>query len=351
MAAGGKGAVFFALIGNSFLTIIKLIAFVLSQSPAMLSEAIHSFADTANQGLLFWGIQRSKRPADKRYHWGYGGERFLFALLSAVGIFVLGCGVTVYHGVHSFLHPTEPDISWLTFAVLGISLLVDGFVLTSAIREVFTIKGDKPFWRYVRETSDPTILAVLFEDFVATLGVLIAMVGIGLAYLTGSSLFDAGASILIGLMLGGIAIWLGVRNRELILGPSIPSDVETSVIAFLLEQPTVEGVRKVRTRIVASDRFAFAAEIDYNGHYLGELQAQWVAEKLAELGGEATAISDLSEAQLSEFSALFGERMLSALSAEIDRIERELRERFPRLRHVDLESDDLKASQDAKSAA
>ncbi|WP_428266962.1 cation diffusion facilitator family transporter [Haliangium sp.] len=340
MAAGGKGAVFFALLGNGFLTLIKFGAFLLSNSPAMLSEAIHSFADTANQGLLFLGIRRSERPADERYHWGYGGERFLFALLSAVGIFVLGCGVTVYHGVHALLHPSQPDINWVIFVVLGVSLVVDGAVFLSAIREVYGLKGDKSFWKFVRESSDPTLLAVLFEDFVATMGVVVAVIGIGLAYLTGSPVFDAGASILIGLMLGGIAVWLAFRNRELILGPAIPRDVEEQVVAFLLEQPSVEAVRRVRTRIVASDRFAFAAEIDYDGKYLGGLQAEWVAKELHALPAAPDAEQAGGSDLVAGFASAFGERLLDALSAEIDRIEAELRKRFPRLAHVDLESDD-----------
>lgn len=333
MAAGGSGAVFLALLGNTFLTIIKFGAFLLSRSPAMLSEAIHSFADTANQGLLYLGIRRSERPADSRYHWGYGGERFLFALLSAVGIFVLGCGVTVYHGVHSLLHPPELSVSWVSFVVLGISLVVDGVVLTAAVREVNSRKGDQPFWQFVRSSSDPTLLAVLFEDFVATAGVIVALVGILLAHLTGNPAFDAASSIIIGLMLGMVAVWLGFRNRELILGPAIPSDVEENVIAFLRAQPSVENVRRVRTRIVASDRFAFAAEIDYDGKHLGKLQAGWLAERVPELSRE----------RADELAGQIGEHMLDALSAEIDRIEAELRRKFPRLVHVDLESDDHEA--------
>lgn len=333
MAAGGSGAVFLALLGNTFLTIIKFGAFLLSRSPAMLSEAIHSFADTANQGLLYLGIRRSERPADSRYHWGYGGERFLFALLSAVGIFVLGCGVTVYHGVHSLLHPPELSVSWVSFVVLGISLVVDGVVLTAAVREVNSRKGDQPFWQFVRSSSDPTLLAVLFEDFVATAGVIVALVGILLAHLTGNPAFDAASSIIIGLMLGMVAVWLGFRNRELILGPAIPSDVEENVIAFLRAQPSVENVRRVRTRIVASDRFAFAAEIDYDGKHLGKLQAGWLAERAPELSRE----------RADELAGQIGEHMLDALSAEIDRIEAELRRKFPRLVHVDLESDDHEA--------
>jgi len=341
MAAGSGGAVFLALLGNGLLTVIKFIAFLLSNSPAMLSEAVHSLADTANQALLFVGIRRSERPADSRYHWGYGGERFLFALLSAIGIFVLGCGVTVYHGVHSLFDPPALSFSWVTYLVLAVALVVDGFVFVTALREVATKKGDQSLWHFIKTSSDPTLLAVLFEDFVASVGVLIAMAGIGLAQITGNVYFDAASSIIIGLMLGFIAIWLGFRNRELILGPSIPKDLEAEVLAFLRDQPSIENVRRVRTRIVASDKFAFAAEVDYDGAYLGKQHSTWVAEKIAGFMAGERGDAD-------EFAGEFGERLLDALSAEVDRLEAELRKRFPRLVFVDLESDDCEATSSQK---
>lgn len=344
-ASGSTGAVFLALLGNGFLTVIKFIAFLMSRSPAMLSESIHSFADTANQALLFIGIKRSKRPADDRYHWGYGGERFLFALLSAIGIFVLGCGVTVYHGIHSLLHPPELELSWITFAVLGVSLVVDGVVFFAAAREVWAKKGEMSFFRFVRESSDPTLLAVLFEDFVATLGVLIAMAGIGLAHITGNVYFDAASSVIIGVMLGMIAVWLGYRNRELILGPAIPAHVEKEVIEYLRAHPAIEAVRGVRTRIFASEKFSFSADIDYDGKFLGRKHGEWLAQQIAARGG------GLDSDEAGNLAGELGERVLDTLANEIDQIELELRKRFPRLAIVDLESDEHPASERPRRSA
>lgn len=324
MAGNKKGAVFLAIIGNGLLTIVKTIAFVISRSPALMSEAIHSFADTSNQFLLYVGIRKSERPADARYHWGYGGERFFYALLSAVGIFVLGCGVTVYHGVSSLRNPPDLDYHWLTYAVLVAGIVIDGFVLAAAIREVNAKRGQMNFWRFVKSSSDPTLLAVLFEDSVACLGCVIALVGITIAQHTGEPAWDAGSSIIIGAMLGMIAIWLVYRNRQLILGPAIPGHVEREIREFLLAQPSIEGLRRVRTRIVASDRFALAAEIDYDGRYLGAQHAQWLAEH---------------QGSPQEVAGELGARILETLAREIDRIERELQVKFPKLKHLDLESD------------
>ncbi|RMH42944.1 MAG: cation diffusion facilitator family transporter [Deltaproteobacteria bacterium] len=327
--ASGRGAVVAAVFGNLFLATIKVVAFALSGSGAMLSEAIHSAADTGNQVLLYLGIRRSERPADAMFHYGYGAERFLFALLSAVGIFILGCGVTVYHGIHTLVDPPELRLSWVTVAVLAVSFCVDGAVFVTAVRAIAAAKGKKSFWQHIRTSSDPTVLAVLFEDFVATLGVVVAAVGIGLAHWTGNPMWDGISSIFIGLLLGAVAVWLGWRNRVLILGPAIPADVTAQAVAFLESQPAVEGVRAVKTRIVSADRFRLRADVDYNGRELGRRHAAWLRAQIA-AGADPDTIA-----------AEFGERVLDTLADEIQRIERELKQRVPQLRHIDFETDEF----------
>lgn len=329
-ASSSKSAVMIALFGNGFLTVIKFIAFAISGSGAMLSEAIHSLADTGNQALLFIGIRRSERPATAAFNYGFGAERFFYALMSAVGIFVLGCGFTLYHGIHSLLHPPELHITALPFVVLGISLVVDGLVLWKAIKVVNGKRGDVGFFAYLKKTSDPTLAAVLLEDGVACLGVLIAIIALIIASVTGSHWPDIIATLIISAMLGWIAIWLGYKNRVLILGQSIPADVHQDCLAFIEDQDSVERVRSVRTRVVGADRFVFSAEIDWNGRALGEKLADWFDEQVQRL-------SEPEERRA--LSKEFGERMTEALGDEIDRIEEELRDRHPGLTFVDLESD------------
>ena len=331
MAATGRGAVIAALVGNAFLTIIKIVAFAVSGSGAMLSEGIHSAADTGNQGLLYVGIRRSEKPADALFHYGYGAERFFYALMSAVGIFVLGCGVTVYHGIHTLIDPVDVKLNWLTVAVLAISFVVDGVVFVSAARVIAAEKGPKTFWQHIRSTSDPTVLAVLFEDFVATLGVVVAAGGIALAHWTGNPMWDAISSIIIGALLGLVAMWLGWRNRMLILGPAIPIEMQKGAVELLLSQPTVNAVRDIKTRILAADRYRLKAEIDYNGKVLGARHADWLEAELT--GQDGIDYKALAER--------FGERMLDALSTEVDRIEAELRKAYPQLKHLDFEVDDV----------
>lgn len=320
-------AVLFACVGNGALTILKAVAFAFSGSGAMLSEAIHSAADTMNQVLLWIGVRRSKRPASARYPYGYGVERYFFALLSAIGIFFLGCGVTLYHGIESVLHPRDIRPDFWTFVVLAISFVVEGFVLWAAWRSVQQRKGDEPFWRFVRNSSDPTLLAVLFEDFVACLGVLVAALGIALSVWTGNSIWDACSSISIGLMLGLVAIALGYRNRELLLGPAMPLDRQDEIVAFLLSQESITSVERVKTRLVSAGRFRLVAEVDYDGRVLARRELDWFRGELAREGADVVEVAER-----------YGERMLDELAREIDRLEAALKERFPDLAWMDLES-------------
>ncbi|MBC8328497.1 MAG: cation diffusion facilitator family transporter [Planctomycetes bacterium] len=330
MAASSKTAVLAALVGNSVLTVLKFGAFLVSGSGAMLSEAIHTAADAANQALLFIGLKRSLRPGDRRHPYGYGGERFLFALLSAVGIFVFGCGVTVYHGVHIWFHPPELSLSWHVFAVLLLSLLVDGLVLVVAARAVWAQKGEKSLFEYLHTATDPSAIAVLLEDAVACLGVLIALGCIGLAHLTGEPRWDALGSILIGLLMGGIAIWLGVKNRELLLGRAASPELVEAAVDFLRSQPSVLRVSRVRSRVVSADDVKLQVDLDFNGAWFGRQLDGWARARLPQPEDRPAA---------EQFAEDFGRELIDRLGLEVDRLERELTARFPRLRFIELEAD------------
>ncbi len=330
MAGGGKGAVFMALVGNGVLTALKVVAFMVTGSGAMLSEAVHSGADTANQGLLYFGMRRSLRPADSRFQYGYGADRYVFALMSAMGIFVLGCGVTVYHGVHSLMHPPTLTTSWITYAVLSAAIIIAGYVFMLAIREVNIGRGNKGFVEFVRSSTDPTLIAVLFEDFVATAGAAIAMIGIALANYTGNPVYDSITSIIIGAMLGIMAIWLGWRNRQLILGPAIPKETQEAVMEFLREHKSVDEVHSLRTRVVAAGSFRIAADIDFDGNYLGGRYAEWLAEE----GRKAESDEDWAR-----IASEFGEKVVNDLATEVDEVEEQIVAKFPNIHHIDMEAD------------
>lgn len=332
MAGGGdsKSAVILAVIGNSILTVLKFVAFLASGSGAMFSEAIHSAADTGNQALLWIGIRRSQATADATFPYGLGAERFFFALISAIGIFVLGCGFTLYHGVHMLMDKHVPEPGWIDFTVLAISFVIDFLILYKAIKIVNQKRGDQPFFAYLRSSSDPTLLAVLAEDGVACLGVLIAFVGILVSMATESYVPDAIATLMIGAMLGLIAIWIGWKNRTLLLGPGLAPEREAEVVAFLESQPTVERITVSRSRLLGADRYRLHVEVDWNGRVLGEAQTDWI---------ESQSVSLESANDRASFARAFGERMTEAVGDEVDRLEKVLKDRFPELAHLELESE------------
>lgn len=317
-------------MANSFLTIVKFVAFFLSGSGAMFSEAVHSAADAGNQMLLFLGIRSSERPADATFHYGYGGDRYLYSLLSAVGIFVFGSGVTIYHAIRGLLQPVHVEPSLLGYGVLALSFCVDGAVLLGALRIVWKQKGDKRLFDFLRTTSDPTIAAVLLEDTVATSGVLVAGLAILLTQITGDPMYDSIGALIVGGMLGFVAVWLALKNRHLLLGPKMPDHIYEGVMAYLRAHPAVRRIRVPKSRVVGAGVYRFAAEIEFDGSYFGRKLAGFVGEQVERLGGEAERVA---------FAGEFGERIVDAVAAEIDLIEEELRRRYPEVLHVDIEAD------------
>ncbi len=212
--------------------------------------------------------------------------------------------------------------------------MLDGWILYKAVSVVRRQKGSKGFFEYLRTTSDPTVLAVLFEDCVACLGVLLALGGIGLSVAFNSGVPDAVGSILIGILLGVVAVWLGFKNRALILGISIPRDVEVKVVDWLKAQPSIEAVHAVQSRVLGSEQFKFKAEVDFNGRYMAEKLKEWLENEPV----VKTGASDQTPEQRLEFTKVFGEKLMQAQGEEINRLEAEMRKTFPQLQFIDLEA-------------
>jgi len=314
-----------ALAGNTFVTIIKLVAFVLSGSGAMLSESIHSFADTGNQLLLFVGLKRGQRPADDQFHYGYGGERFVFGMLSAAGIFFIGCGITIYHGVTSLLEQHEVRASGTTFLVLATAFVIEGGVLVFAVRGIYKLKGTMGFWEYVRERGDPATVAILLEDGAAVLGVVLAAIGIALSYFTGNPVFDAITSLVIGLLLGVIAFYLVSENREHLLGRAVPEGVEELFIDTVLDHPSVRSIRDVKTRELTTESYILKAEITFDNDHLAEQLGRLPLEALYDAARPGRSLRRMSAA------------VTELIATETAAIEAKVRAVIPQARHIDLE--------------
>lgn len=332
MAAGGsKLAVSAAIGGNAVVTVAKLFAFLATGSGAMLSETVHSFADTLNQVLLLVGVVRSTQVADEDFEYGYGGEQYVWALISAVGIFFLGCGVTVYHGVHSLLHPPE-EFSRLDWAigVLAFAFVVEGFVLYLAVRSVKQQARGRPFFEFLRTGADLSTVAVVLEDAAACLGVLIAAAAIGLTRATGQVWWDSAGTILIGLLLGAVATWLVTRNRQLLVGPAIPAHIRAQVLGIIERNPTVEEVVDFRTRMLDTTTFRIKADI----HFDGEALARKHADRLKADWEQIHSYEDFER-----FAIAYGDDLIELLGDEIDAIEQAIRKEVPEAKHMDLEAE------------
>lgn len=290
----------------------------------MLSEAIHSAADTGNQLLLFVGLRRGEKAPDDRFHYGYGGERFVFGILSAAGIFFIGCGITIYHGIESLLHPSTPQLTASTFVVLGVSAMIEGSVLVLAVRAVLAERGDIGFFRYVRERADPATVAILLEDGAAVLGLMIASGGIVMAYVTGNPIWDTAGSLIIGIILGGVAFYLVRENRELLLGRAVPENIEASFTNVVLDHPAVRSVRDIKTRQLAHDSYMFKAELTLDTDYLAEqLDRALPADQRDLTKGRALRRMTIATTDL--------------IATEMISIEAAIRRAIPYAKHIDLE--------------
>ena len=325
-----KTAVAAAIIGNGCVMVAKFVAFVFTGSGAMLSEAIHTLADLINQILLMIGIVRSARDPDHIYEYGYQSERYVWALISAVGIFFLGCGVTVYHGIESLLHPKElKDLGW-AIGVLIFSFVLEAIVFYVALRAAKQQAGDRPFHHFLRYEADPAVVAVVLEDFIACLGVLVALGAIILTRLTGETYWDAIGSLVIGGLLGAIAIWLIARNSSLLVGASIPAKIRKQIEKIIENDPAVEEIVDLKTRILDTDTYRIKADIHFDGGAL--------ADQLRPQLREAYESIQTFE-EFEKFAHEFGDDVVELLAKEIDIIERRIREKVPQAKHLDLEAE------------
>ena len=335
MAGNSEKAVYTALVANSLVTLCKLGAFLATGSAAMLSEAIHSFADVSNQSLLALGIKKSEAEPTPEFPYGFSRERFIWALISAVGLFFLGCGVTVYHGVSTLMHPPV-DEGHMSPVILGgvllFAFLIEGWALHVALRAVNEQRGDTPLLQHLRESTDPMTSAVLLEDGVAVAGVVVAALCIGLSIQLDSHIPDALGSIVIGLMMGVMAVVLVRRNRELLLGEAPRAEMVAAISDLIAAQPEVEGVHDVKAVVLGGGQIHFKAEIDFDAR---EIARQEVSK--LDLTDAVNRASDTDA--LSDLLTEFGAAVVESLGDTVDRIEAEASRAVPELAHMDLEAD------------
>jgi len=271
MSHGSKKAVVTAIAGNATVTIAKFVGFALSGSSALLAEAVHSLADTANQSLLYLGLKRSERQADTQHHFGYGHERYFWNLVSAVTIFFVGCVYTIMHAIDQLRHGEPPELSWIAFVIIGMAFVIEGYSLLVALAEFNRQRRGKGmgFVQYFRETRDPTTLAVLIEDSVALFGLVVALVGMALAAYTGSHLFDAIAAIAIGLLMGLLAFFLAYANKRFLLAAA-DTGLDATARQIWEKDTKVQRVQRVNSIVLSPDESLLMAELELREEELFE---------------------------------------------------------------------------------
>ena len=277
MASGSKKVIFAALAGNTLIAVTKFVAAFFTGSSAMLSEAIHSLVDTGNQGLLLYGMKQAKRPADKEFPFGHGKEIYFWSFVVAILIFALGGGISVYEGIHHILHPQPPTNPLINYLVLGLAIIFEGAAWLFALREFRHTKGDNSYIKAINRAKDPSVLVVLFEDSAALLGLLVALVGITLTHLTGNMSFDGTASILIGFILIGTALWLARETKGLLIGESADPQIVAEIDRIVQKSDIVERVNEILTMHMGPDFILVTMSVDF----VDETSADQVERQIA----------------------------------------------------------------------
>ena len=311
---GSVKVVLTAVVVNFFVTLAKSVGWMISMSPSMLAESIHSFADTANQLLVYAGIRISRKGPTREYPAGYGQARYLWNLISASGIFFIGFGVTVYHGISSLINPHEDVQSFyaLGIGILLFSLLVEGYAFFIAYKEVDAKKGSRGFLAFIRESDDPTSIGVLLEDGIAVLGVFLALLGMTVSNYSHSQIPDAIASILIGILLGMLAVIMAYMNGRLLINRSLSLSDEDEMRKFILELETVDKITVLTTEILAPDQVKLLLEIDFN-------------------------VSIIEEKIKDDSVKIIIKKSVKGVGEAINDMEKQIQNRFPNIKYIDLE--------------
>jgi len=230
------------MVANAIIAVAKFTAAAITGSSAMLSEGIHSVADTGNQALLLLGNRRSHKPADRRHPFGYGQELYFWSLIVAMILFGLGGGFSIYEGIAHLSHPEVPgDPIWI-YSVLGVAFVVEAVALRVALGELGGRGSGKSLWARLRACSDPRIFVPVAEDLAALLGVVVAFLGVFLARALQMPVLDGSASIVIGIILALVAVFLGYETRALLVGETISDTLRTSIRAIVNSDETVSEV-------------------------------------------------------------------------------------------------------------
>ena len=233
-ASGGNRAIIAAFLANMGIALSKFAAWFFSGSASMLAEAIHSVADSGNQLLLLLGGRQSRRAADAEHPFGYGRERYVYAFVVSIILFSVGGLFSIYEGVDKLTHPHELENVWLPVLVLFIAIGLESYSLRTAVHESNLVRAKGQSWvSFVRHAKAPELPVVLLEDVAALTGLVFALFGVGMTWLTGNPVFDAIGTLMIGTLLILVAITLGIETKSLLVGEGATRADRDRIVAML----------------------------------------------------------------------------------------------------------------------
>ena len=263
---GSTAVVLRAFVANFGIAVAKFVVAFVSGSAAMLSEAVHSLADTGNQVVLLVGIRKAKRAADARHEFGYGSERYFWSFIVAVSLFTMGATVAFYEGFEKILHRNQEPPGQVIYAiiVLGISLGLELFSLKGAMDEFKQFRRGRTFKRAFAESRDPVVFVVMFEDSADIAGLFLAFVGVVLAKLTGDALWDGLSSLAVGIVLAITAGYLAVKTKHLLIGEAVTASQRDRITELTASSPGVRKLIHLRTLHLGPEDVIVAMKVAFD---------------------------------------------------------------------------------------
>ncbi|HZB42900.1 MAG TPA: cation diffusion facilitator family transporter [Ilumatobacter sp.] len=265
MTEGSKKAIIAAFFANLGISIAKFVGFVITGSAGMLAEAVHSLADTGNQGLLMLGGRRARRKASPMHPFGYGRERYFWAFAVALVLFSMGGLFALYEGIEKFRHPHEVESIWVGVVILVFAIGLETWSLSTAVKESGHVKGEGVgWWKFIRTSKEPELPVVLLEDTGAEIGLFLALFGLLMAHWTGDGRWDALGSAAIGLLLIAIAIVLMIEMKGLLIGEAASTSDVDAITKAISESPHVDALIYMRTEHLGPDEILVTAKVEYD---------------------------------------------------------------------------------------
>jgi cation diffusion facilitator family transporter len=272
MAGHGHGtkAIVAAFFANLGIAIAKFIGFIVTGSASLAAEAIHSVADTGNQGLLLLGGRRARRDPTPLFPFGYGRERYFWSFVVALVLFTLGSGFAIYEGIHKLQHP-EPieSVGW-AYGILGVAILLEAFSLRTAVVESRAAKGSMGWWDFLRKSKTPELPVVLLEDIGAQAGLVIALGAVSLSEATGNPEWDGVGTVVIGVLLGIIAVFLAIEMKGLLIGESATPEVQAKIGEVIEADADVVRLIHFRTQHLGPEELLVAGKIEFSAGLSGQ---------------------------------------------------------------------------------